>query len=439
MPLPRLSSYPLLHNRPFRLLLIGRTLSLIGGAVIPAALALAVLRVTGSGSDLAIVLGCAMGPRLLLLPLGGVVADRFNPRTVALVTDLVRCGAQLFVGVELLGGEPQLWHIAAAEAVGGAASAFGMPTLPRLITGTVEEKDRHGANSLFGVVRSSTVLGGPALAGLLIAVAGPGWAFILDAVSFALSACLLSAVRLPHAIAPAPVEQRGSLRKDLVEGWQEVRRRDWYWTSLVAHAAWNGAAAVLMTLGPVLAVEELGGEGVWIWILQSGAVGLLLGSLLAGRARPRRPVLMANLGLATYALPLGLLAAEAPAPAVIVAYGLAQAGLGFLSPVWETSVQAAIPPAVLARVTSYDWLLSMAAMPLGYVLAPLAASAWGTGAPLWIAAVGVGVACVGTAAVPGVRRFTLPASEPAEEPAEDDRERPVALEGQVSAPAHERL
>ncbi|MFD6437077.1 MFS transporter [Streptomyces venezuelae] len=419
MPLPRPSSYPLLRNRPFRLLLAGRALSLIGDAVIPAALALAVLRATGSSSALALVLGCAMGPRLLLLPLGGVVADRFNPRTVALATDVVRCGTQLFVGVELLGGSPQLWHIALAEAVGGAASAFAMPTLPRLITGTVAPQDRHGANALFGVLRSSTVLGGPALAGLLIATAGPGWAFVLDAASFATSACLLSAVRLsyahdtaadhPSGPASAPDEQPRSLRKDLVEGWREVRSRDWYWTSLIAHAAWNGAAAVLMTLGPALAVEELGGEGTWIWILQAGAFGLLLGSLLAGRARPRRPVLTANLGLATYALPLALLAAGAPAVAVIAAYGLAQAGLGFLSPVWETSVQAAIPSSVLARVTSYDWLLSMAAMPLGYVLAPLAASVWGAGPPLWIAAAVVGVACAGTAAVPGVRSFTLPA------------------------------
>lgn len=401
-------SHPLLRNRPFRLFFFGRSLSLIGDAVIPAALAIAVLRATGSTSALALVLGCAMGTKLLLLPVGGVVGDRFNARTVALTSDLVRCVTQLFVGVQLLGGDPQLWHIALAEAVGGAASAFAMPTLSPLVAGTVGVKDRHAANALLGVVTSGSRVGGPALAGLLILVAGPGWAFVLDAVSFAVSACLLSAVRVRVGTvtedAHGPTARR-SLRKDLVEGWHEVRSRDWYWTSLVAHSAWNGAAAVLMTLGPVLAIEELGGEGAWIAILQAGAVGLLAGSLLAGRARPKRPILVANLGLATYALPLALLAAEAPVQAVIVAYGLAQAGLGFLSPIWATSVQAAIPSGALARVTSYDWLLSLAAMPLAYVLGPLAADAWGTAVPLWIAAALVGVACAGTAAVPGVRRF----------------------------------
>lgn len=389
-----------LRTRAFRLLFLGRTLSLLGDSVIPAALALAVYEATGSTGALALVLGCAMVPKLLLLPIGGVVGDRFNARTVALATDVVRCLTQLLVGSELLGGEPRLWHIAVAEAVGGAAGAFAMPTVSPLITGTVREEGPAKANALMGVAQSATRLGGPALAGVLIYTVGPGWAFVLDGASFAVSALLLAAIRVRHL--PIP---RRPLVADLKEGWGEVRSRDWYWTSLVAHAAWNGAAAVLMTLGPAIAVRELGGQGTWVVLLQTGAVGLLLGSIAAGRARPRRPVLMANLGLATYVLPLALLALSAPAPLTIAAYGIAQAGLGFLSPIWETSVQRAIPAHTLARVTSYDWLLSLAAMPVGYALAPLAASAWGPAVPLAVAAVVVGAACLGTTAVPGVRRF----------------------------------
>ncbi|MFE7109523.1 MFS transporter [Streptomyces sp. NPDC057575] len=402
-----------LRTRAFRLLFIGRTLSLLGDAVIPTALSLAVYLATGSTGALALVLGCAMVPKLLLLPLGGVVGDRFNARTVALTTDLVRCATQLFVGAELLGGSPALWQIALAEAVGGAAGAFAMPTVSPLIRGTVAESGLLRANSLMAVVNSATRLGGPALAGVLILTAGPGWAFVLDGASFAVSAALLSAVEVRHV--PIP---RRSLFTDLKEGWGEVRSRDWYWTSLIGHATWNGAAAVLMTVGPALFVRELGGKGVWVALLQTGAVGLLLGSLLAGRARPRRPILVANLGLATYALPLGLLAAHAPVALSIAAYGVAQAGLGFLGPVWETSVQSAVPAHALARVTSYDWLLSLGAMPLGYALAPLAASAWGTEVPLAVAAVAVGAACLGTAAVPGVRRFAAPAEKAGRAPGE---------------------
>ncbi|MFD8011880.1 MFS transporter [Streptomyces sp. NPDC058955] len=387
-----------LRTRSFRLLFTGRVLSLTGDAAIPAALALAVLEATGSTGALALVLAAAMVPKLLLLPVGGVLADRFDARTIALAMDLVRCAAQLLVGLQLLGGSPTLWLIAAASAVGGAAGAFAMPTGSPLVKGSVAPEALARANAAMGIANSATRVAGPALAGALVLTVGPGWAFVLDAVSFAVSAALLAALRIDRV--PIP---RRSFTADLREGWREVRSRDWYWTSLVAHSAWNGAAAVLMTLGPAIAVDRLGGAGTWVLLLQTGAVGLLAGSLLADRLKPSRPVLTANLALASYALPLLLLAADAPAPAVVAAYGLAQAGLGFLSPVWDTVVQRAVPEQVLARVVSYDWLLSLAAMPVGYALAPLAADVWGPAVPLVAAAVLVGGCCLATALVPGVR------------------------------------
>lgn len=389
-----------LRTRSFRLLFTGRALSLLGDALIPAALAIAVWEATGSSGALALVLACAMVPKLLLLPVGGVVGDRFDARTVALTTDLVRCATQLLVAVQLLGGEPSLAVIAGAEVVGGAAAAFSMPTNAPLVTGTVAPEALQRANAAMSVAVSASRLAGPALAGTLVLTVGAGWAFVLDAATFATSAALLLAVRVKRV--PVP---RGALLADLREGWREVRSRDWYWTSLVGHSAWNAAAAVLMTLGPGIALTRMGGTAVWMVFLQVGAVGFLLGALLADRLKPRRPVLTANLGLATYALPLLLLAVPAPAPVTIAAYGIAQAGLGFLSPVWQTAVQRAVPAHALARVTSYDWLLSLGAMPLGYALAPVAASAWGPEVPLVAAAVLVGGCCLGTALVPGVRKF----------------------------------
>ncbi|MFB7341688.1 MFS transporter [Streptomyces hydrogenans] len=389
-----------LRTRPFRLLFAGRVLSLTGDAVIPAALALAVLEATGSTGALAVVLACAMVPKLVLLPVGGVLADRFDARSIALAMDLLRCASQLLVGLQLLGGSPALWLIATASAVGGAAGAFAMPTASPLVRGTVAEEVLHRANAAMGIAFSATRVGGPALAGALVLTVGPGWAFVLDAASFAVSAALLAVLRIDRV----PVPHRPFLA-DLREGWREVRSRDWYWTSLVAHSAWNGAAAVLMTLGPAIALDRLGGPGAWVLLLQVGAVGLLAGSLLADRLKPSRPVLTANLALASYALPLLLLAAGAPAWAVVAAYGLAQGGLGFLTPVWDTVVQRAVPEQVLARVVSYDSLLSFAAMPVGYTLAPLAADAWGPGVPLVTAAVLVGGCCLATALVPGVQKL----------------------------------
>jgi MFS family permease len=441
-----------LRDRAFRLLFVARALSLTGDAAVPAALALAVLRTTGSTSALAVILACAMIPRLALLPIGGVVSDRLNARTVAIGTDLVSFVAQLFAGIELLSGSPQLWHLAVAQVISGAAAGFATPTISSLVAGTVQAPDLQRANAALSMANGVTRLAGPALAGTFVLTVGPGWTFLLDAASFGASAALLALITTrpacapshvppsPHAPAPTPPNapsarrvrsphrgpsphhapsphqapaQRRSLRADLVEGWSEVRSRDWYWSSLIAHGVWNGAMGVMLTLGPALAVDRLGGEGVWIATLQAGAFGLVLGSFLAARIRPRRPILVANLALATFAAPLALLAATAPAPLVITAYGIALTGLGILNPTWETVVQTTVPPQVLARVTSYDWLLSLGAAPLAYALAPIAASAWGPSVPLAVTAALVGAACLATAAVPGVRNLTHPSTEQA--------------------------
>ncbi|WP_034484101.1 MFS transporter [Actinomadura oligospora] len=404
-----------LRGRDFRLLFGARTLSLAGDAVVPAALALAVLRVTGSGSSLAIVLAAAMLPKLVALPLGGVLADRRGARPIAITTDALACAAQLCTAFLLLGGHPSLWQLAVAQAVGGAASGLALPALSPMIVGTVPAHALPRANALLGTVAGATKLLGPAIAGTFVLTIGPGWTFLLDAASFGASAALISCARVQRR-GPATEEPAISLRADLKQGWTEVRARDWYWTSLVAHGMWNGAQGVMLTLAPVIAVQRLGGETVWIVTTEAGAVGLVIGSLIAGRFRPRRPVAVANAGLAAYAIPLTVLAFYAPAMVFVPCYALALAGLGFLNPTWETTVQAVIPTETLARVTSYDWLLSLAAAPLGYALGPWAASIWGPRAPLLVAAVLVATSCLGTLAAPGVRRLTLDATEPSPTP-----------------------
>jgi predicted MFS family arabinose efflux permease len=286
--------------------------------------------------------------------------------------------------------------------VAGAASATSLSCLSPLVAGAVTGDGRAKANSLMGVAKSTSLVAGPALAALLIFSVGTGWVFVLDAAAFAVSAVMLGLARIERV--PG---RRTSMASDLVRGWREVWARDWYWTSLIAHAVWNFAANLLLTLGPLVAVQQLGGEGVWIAVVQAGGIGLLIGSLVSGKARPKRPVLVGNLVLATYALPLTLFAVSAPVPAIVAAYAVALTALGFLNPTWQTAVQTRIPASALGRVSSYDLLLSVAAQPLGVVVAPIAAAAWGVHAPFAVTAVLVLVVCVGTVAVPGVRRLTV--------------------------------
>src|SRR5215472_1338997 len=151
-----------LRQREFRLLFLGRVVDELGDSVAPAALTLAVVQATGSAGALAVVLAATLLPRLALLPLGGVAADRLGARRVALAADGARCLTQLSIAVELISGHVRLVPIAVVGAVSGAASAFGLPATSPLVAGTVDEDARQAANSLMGVAASATRLAGPA-------------------------------------------------------------------------------------------------------------------------------------------------------------------------------------------------------------------------------------------------------------------------------------
>jgi MFS transporter len=391
-----------LRDRNFRLLFTGRVVDGLGDAVSPAALTLAIVIATRSSAGLAVVLVCALLPKVTLLPVGGVVADRLGPRRVALAAALVSGVAQVSIGLLLLAGHIDFPLIALAAAVKGAAAAFDSPATLPLVAGTTEGDERQGAYALMGIATSATLLAGPALAGVLILTVGAGWAFMLDAATFGFSACTLALIK----VRPVPVP-RGSLRSDLAAGWIEVRARTWYWTSLIGHATWNFAAGMLATTGPLIAITELGGKTVWLAALEAGAIGYLAGAFIAGRLKVSRAILVGNTALMSYALPLVLFAVAAPAWAVVTGYGLALACLGFLNPVFETTVQQEIPAEVLARVSSYDWLVSLGAMPLGYVLGPVLAREFGYTWPLAGAAVLVVLSLAVPVSRPEVRNLRL--------------------------------
>lgn len=392
-----------LRDPSFRGLLLGRTASSLSDSMMPVALSLAIIKVTGSAEDLALVLLCAVGARLGLLPLAGVLLDRYNVRIAVMLADLARCAVQAFVAAQLLSGHPDIAAIGGSELLAGAASAVSLCGLSPLVAGGVaKEGMRHQANSLIGAGRSTSQLLGPVLAGILVLTVGAGWVFVLDSAAFAIGAVTLVKTRITRITATPR-----SLRHDLVVGWDEVRRRDWYWSSLIAHASVNFADIVLVTLGPLLASRHHGGQVIWAAVIEAGGTGLLVGSLLSSRCRPERPILAGNLVLALCAVPQVMFALWMPAPILIASYGLSWGAMGFLNPIWSTTVQAAIPPDALARVSSYDWLTSLAAQPVALICAPLAASAWGPAVPLTGTALLVAVACAGTALVPGVRNLRL--------------------------------
>ncbi|MEU7831223.1 MFS transporter [Nonomuraea sp. NPDC049129] len=397
-------------HKGFALLFTSQTISAMSDFMGPAALTLAIVGHDGQSTALGLVLGCGLLAKILVLPGGGVLADRLDPKRVAVAADLLRVGTQAGIGATLLSGSPQFPLIAVLQFIAGGAAGCALPAGWPLMVQLVPKERRQRANALLGTARSVALLSGPGLAGILTLTLGPSAVFALDAVGFAVSAVLLAMVRARPARVPSRIG-RPELREgwtEAREGWAEVRARRWYWTTLVAHAAWNFASGVLLTVGPVVVAGSLGGQGVWIVLVQAGGAGLLLGSLLAGRVSVRRPILMGNLGLACYAVPLILLAARASAPLVIVAYASALTLLGLMDPIWDNAVQALVPARALARITAYELVLSLSAQPVGLMLGPAVAAAAGTALPLFAASVVVSVTCVVAALIPENRRVVLP-------------------------------
>lgn len=359
-----------LRTPAFRWLLAGRTINLLGSAVAPIALAFAVLDLTGSTTDLGLVVAARSLMNVLLLLYGGVLADRL-PRRLLLVGSAGGAAVtQAAVAALVLSGHGQIWSLALLSAVNGAVSGVGMPAALAALPQTVPSQHLPTGIALARVAGNSTNVVGLAVGGALVAILGPGWGIATDAATFAVAACCFS--RLPSVTVASG---RGSVLADLREGWAEFASRTWVWAVvaqfLVVNAALAGAEGVL---GPVVADRTIGRSAYGL-VLAASAVGLVVGAVVALRYRPHRALRFGVIVILAMALPaLGL--ALSPTIAVLaVTFFLSGIASDLFGVAWDVSLQQNITADRLARVYSYDALGSFLAIPLGQiVVGPLAAA-----------------------------------------------------------------
>jgi len=388
------------RDRNFRLLFAGQATSLLGDGMVTVALSFAVLDLTGSVSDLGIVLAAQAIPLVTFLLVGGVWADRLPRRAVMLGADALRFVVQALSAVLLIAGTAKIWQLVVLQAIYGLATAFFQPAISGLMPLVTRAEDLQRANALRGMAQSGGRFAGPALAGVLVAAFGAGWALAVDAATFAVSAATLAAMAVPLTAKLRP--QR--FLRDLVDGWRQFAALPWAVAIVTAIAAGSIPWAAWSVLGPQVARNSLGGVGAWALIVAVDGVGMLIGGIVAMRIRPRRPLVAATLALLVVPVPLALLALEAPV-AVIATVSL---GTGFattfFNALWETALQRSVPPAALSRVTAYDWFGSLALNPVGYaVIGPIAA-ALGLRTTLWLASAAMLVTIAAPLLVPSVWR-----------------------------------
>jgi len=391
-----------LAERDFRLLFLGRTISLFGTAFAPIALAFAVVALTGSPSDLGLVLSAYMLAHLVFLLAGGVWADRLPRHLVMVTSDLLSGAAQIVAAIVLLTGVAQTWHLIVLGALRGGASAFFMPASTGLVPQIVSTGRLQQANALLSLSRNSTRIAGVALAGILVATVGPGWALALDGATYGLGALFVGMLRVPPC---EPAENREFLR-ELAEGWREFRSRYWLCVTIFQFALINAyAIGAFLVLGPFVAQSHLGGAAAWGFILAAEAAGMIAAGIVALRYRPERPLLVATLAVLTMAPLLALLGIAAPLLVILPAAFVAGVGLELYGVFWDTTLQQHIPDEKLSRVSSYDVLGSFALIPVGVAVMGPISGAIGVAETLLGAAVVVVVATLAVISVPDVRNL----------------------------------
>jgi predicted MFS family arabinose efflux permease len=379
--------------RDFRLLFAGEFVSLLGTAVAPIALAFAVLDLTGSATDLGIVLAAGWAPQIVFILIGGVLGDRLPRNLVMVGANLLSAGAQGASAALLLTGSAHVWQLALLQAVRGTATALFFPAAQSVAPQIVGAETLQPANALLRLAESSSRVLGAGLGGIAVAAAGPGWAIAFDSATYLAGALILVWMRVPRVLA----ERGATLVRELIEGWHEFRSREWLWVIVLSASVGNlVATASFAVLGPLVAKLYLGGAAAYGAILAAQSAGFIAGGILSLRWRPARPLLVSVMALLPTAAEMACFAGV-HVTAVIAAVGFcAGIGLEIFGVNWITTMQQQIPARVLSRVNSYDALGSFVFIPLGLVIAGPLAAKLGVTETLWLF-LAIGVLSIGGA------------------------------------------
>jgi DHA3 family tetracycline resistance protein-like MFS transporter len=394
-----------LRIRDFALLFAGTTLSLLGDGIYLVSVAWQVYELSNAPTALSVVGLATTVPLVVFVLLGGVVSDRFDRRNVMIAADLVRVLAIGAVAGLSLSGSIELWHLIVLAGFFGFGEAFFGPAFAAIVPDIVPTERLVEANSLNQLVRPlAQRLAGPAVGGAVIALSGAGSAFALSAFLFFASAAALL-VMAPRP-AGAPAGAGASIRRDIAEGFHFVRSQTWIWGTLIAACVtllvfW-GPYEVLI---PYLVKNELGGGADALGLVfASGGIGAIIASIVfAQYGFPRRHITFMYVSWSLGGLTIALygVATELWQAMVVSFVEGACFAVGMI--VWGTMLHRLVPSELLGRVEGFDWLVSVALVPVSFALTGPVAEALGTKETLVGAGIVGGVGTFVFLFLPGMR------------------------------------
>jgi predicted MFS family arabinose efflux permease len=356
----------LLRKPDFARLFIAYLVSYFGTAMAPIAIAFGVLELTGSTRDSAIVIAASTTGQIMILLIGGTLADRTSRHIMLIGADVLAMFSQVAMAVLFITGTATVVSLASLMLITGIAYALHQPAIMGFIPQIVDRHELTAANALLGTARNGSITLGAVTAGILVATVGAGTTIAIDGISFGVSAILIFSLR-PRKQAPT---DDATFFEDLRLGWKEFISHKWLWTIVLQFSLIVASIqAIFGLLGPAVALNQLNGPVDWGFIAAGFGLGTITGGLLVLKVRVNRPMFVGSILVLFLAIDPLFLAVPFPVPVIVTGAFVAGAAGQFFAVLWYTTLQTHIPPNMLSRVSAYDHLGSIGIAPLGIVAA----------------------------------------------------------------------
>ena len=397
MPTPK-ALRPFAH-REYRVLIAALAISIFGSGMWAVAMVYQVIHLGGGPLELSVVAAAGSVGLVAFVLAGGIAADRIPQRRLIIAVEGANLAVIAVISGLALAGWLQIWHLAAGAFVLGVGAAFFFPAYSAILPRILPAEDLLAANGMEGSMRPVLQqAAGPAVAGIVVAALSPSHAVTAVAGCHLLAFIVLNFLG-QHAVlaqpdgAPSGGKRRvSSFFRDLREGVSYTRRTPWLlWTLIWA------CISVLFLIGPIEVLlpfvvrDQLAGDSrVFGFLLAVMGVGAALGSLLTASFRlPRRYLTVMMVSWGAGSLPLAAVGIMdsfwAIAAALFIFGGTGSVGMV----IWGTLLQRRVPPHLLGRVSSLDFFVSLALMPVSMALAGPAAEVL----PIWVIFLAAGCVC----------------------------------------------
>ena len=360
-----------LAHKYVKRLFIARFISNFGNGMGPIALAFGILALpNGSANMLGLVLGTTTVVFLIMAPFGGVIADKYGRARMVGLTDMA-AGLVLLIQVAYFAtGDVPLAVLLITNGFFGLMWGIFWPAFSGLMPAVLPEAGLQKGNALNAFMTNAGVILGAAAAGLLIDVFGVAFTLAIDAASFFISGLMIFTFR--H-LTPRAKHTENTMLDDLLHGWKVFLSFRWIVIIVGAFSfivmCWAAAENVL---GPLIALEHFNGPKSWSFVITAESAGLIVGSIIAIKVKPKYPLRF--LMLSSFTITFYIWSLAKPQSLLMIAFGAFLFGitLDLWGTLWSTALQRKVPRDSLSRVSSFDAMGSMMFRPIGLAIsAPL--------------------------------------------------------------------